>query len=322
MPIGNKRTLDEASSNYAEELRDSDDDVIGEDTQSFAEASEVFKVNNQNGSGFENTPGPSHAEPEFDEREIDDAQDMEAALQMELIQGRWIEKYKASQKTFRAKVDLEKLPEELRGKPLVAAISSVRELFRMIIRRASEDLRPTDLIRIYIQADGLDKPISTRLMPVSDLTLETVMAAILKVLQSKDEIALDSGFSADVVTIRRDVGAGRRRMLNPDVDCLNKRSVITIPTDSEGLCCAMAIVCALAHLDNDRTAIESFKKRNRLTLLNRAKELHAASGVPLGPCTYAEIAEFEKHLGVQIAVISTEEMNKVYFYSFMLTFPY
>ncbi|XP_054709208.1 uncharacterized protein LOC129218913 [Uloborus diversus] len=292
MPLGNKRKQDEDSSNYAEELRDSDDDVIGADTQSFAEATEVFhalELSNQNGSGFE----------------------MQDALQIELLRGRWNEKYKANQLTFRARVSLEKLPERLQNTPMAAAVSSVRELFRSLLRRTNEGLRPTDLIRIYIQADGLDKPISTRLMSVSELTLETVMAAILKVLQSKDQIAIDSGFSADVVTIRRDVGAGRRKVINTAVDPHRKQSILEIPSDDEGLCCAKAILYALAHLEKNQTAIDALRDRRRSTLLNRARALHEAAGVRIGPCTYKEVAQFEEHLNVQIVVIATENMQKV-----------
>ncbi|XP_054717568.1 uncharacterized protein LOC129226964 [Uloborus diversus] len=284
MPLGNKRKQDEDSSNYAEELRDSDDD---------------------------NLPGPSHAEPEFDEKETNEVQDMQDALQIELLRGRWNEKYKANQLTFRARVSLEKLPERLQNTPMAAAVSSVRELFRSLLRRTNEGLRPTDLIRIYIQADGLDKPISTRLMSVSELTLETVMAAILKVLQSKDQIAIDSGFSADVVTIRRDVGAGRRKVINTAVDPHRKQSILEIPSDDEGLCCAKAILYALAHLEKNQTAIDALRDRRRSTLLNRARALHEAAGVRIGPCTYKEVAQFEEHLNVQIVVIATENMQKV-----------
>ena len=94
-------------------------------------------------------------------------------------------KYKAEEINYKARVDPDKLPEDMRGVPMTAVVESVRSLFMSLIRRATEGLAPTDLIRICIQAEGLDKPISTRIMPVSKLTVEKIMTAVMKVLQSK-----------------------------------------------------------------------------------------------------------------------------------------
>ncbi|KFM66257.1 hypothetical protein X975_14126, partial [Stegodyphus mimosarum] len=95
------------------------------------------------------------------------------------------------------------------------------------------------------------------------------------------------------------------------MDRLNKKSVLSIPYDEEGLCCAKAIVYALAHLHKDMTAINAMKNRRRPALLNRAKELHTAANVPAGPCTFAEISIFEDYLDTQIAVFSSENLNQV-----------
>lgn len=168
-----------------------------------------------------------------------------------------------------------------------------------------------DLIRFCIQANGLDKPISTCLETLSAFTIEKLLTAIMKILQSKEEIMLDEGFTADVITIRRDVGAGRRKVINVDVDRLKKRSILNIPNDKRGLCCAKSIVYALAHLDKDKRAINALRHRQRPALLKRAIDLHKKAKVPIGPCTYKEIDMFEKYLNVQIVVFSTQNSNKV-----------
>ena len=187
-----------------------------------------------------------------------------------------------------------------------------KSLFSVLLAQCTMGLNPLDLARICIQAVGLDKPISTCLMTVQSLTIEKVLAVVMKVLQSKDEIKLDEGFSADVITIRRDVGAGRRKVCNVKVDRLQKKSVLAIAYDDEGMCCGKAIACALAHLDEDKAAIKSFGDSRRPALLHRkALELYEAAGVEPGPCSYSEIAKFEDYLNVQIAVISLENMNKV-----------
>lgn len=112
-------------------------------------------------------------------------------------------KYQAEEIHYQARIDPDRLPMNVRGVPMTAVVDSVRELFTQLIRRAAEGLVPSDLIRFCIQAEGLDKPISTKLMPVSTLTVEKLMSAVMKVLQSKDHIELDEGFSVDVITIAR-----------------------------------------------------------------------------------------------------------------------
>lgn len=220
-------------------------------------------------------------------------------------------KYQAEEIRYQARIDPDRLPMNVRGVPMTAAVDSVRELFTQLIRRAAEGLVPSDLIRFCIQAEGLDKPISTKLMPVSTLTVEKLMSAVMKVLQSKDHIELDEGFSVDVITIARPLGAGGRKITNIAVDRLQKRCVFSIPTDDEGLCCAKAIVFAKAHLENDRAAMNALRDIRRPALINCARELHAAARVPLGPCTFSEIAQFENYLDIQIAVLSSENRNRV-----------
>lgn len=221
-------------------------------------------------------------------------------------------KYDAEEITYRARINPEQLPQDVRGVPMTIIVNAVQALFEALIRRTTETLAPTDLIRFCILAEGLDKPISTSLMTVSEVTVERLLSNVIKVLQSNEHIALDSDFSVDIVTIRRPVGGGgNRRVLNISMDRLKKRSVLSIPYDAEGLCCAKAIVFALAHLEQDRTAINAMRNHRRPALMNRARILHETARVPLGPCTYSEIKKFEDHLNVQIVVFSSENLNKV-----------
>lgn len=214
---------------------------------------------------------------------------------------------------FEGRINTDKLPQD-QGISLDSIVRLVCHLFTEMIRRATQNLEPSDLICFCIKAEGLDKPISTNLMTVATLTLEKLLSTVVKVLQSKDEIKLDSGFPTDVI-IKRLVGAGRRKWTNIAVDRLKKRSIWTIPFNNEGLCCAKAIVYPIAHLENDWTAIETLRNRRRPALLNRAKALHEAAGVPLRPCTFQEVAQFE-HLNLHIVVFSSDNMNRVSFCNF------
>lgn len=121
-------------------------------------------------------------------------------------------------------------------------------------------------------------------MSVSELTVEKILSAVMKVLQSKNEIRLDIAFTVDIITIQRDVGGGKgnKKVTNISIDRLRKRSVLSIPVDDQGLCCAKGIVFALAHLNKHRKGINALRDPRRPALLNRAKQLHADAGVPLG----------------------------------------
>lgn len=226
-------------------------------------------------------------------------------------------KYNAEEIHYQARIDPERLPDDIRDVPMTAAVDSVRELFSLLISRTTEGLNPTDRIRFCILADALDKPISTNMMFVSELTVEKLMSAVMKVLQSKDTIQLDAGFIVQVITIVNPIGAGKRKISNIALDRLEKKCILSIPTDEEGLCCAKAIVFAKAHLERDTTAINAMKRRDRPALMNRARKLHEDAGVPKGPCTFKEIAQFEDFLQMQIAVLSSENCNRVKFIPFL-----
>lgn len=89
---------------------------------------------------------------------------------------------------------MERIPESLIEQPIIAVVEAVRQLFVSILERCSSNLAPNDLIRIVIQSDDLDKPISTTLMKVSEMTVEKILSILMKCLQSKDEVKLDAGF--------------------------------------------------------------------------------------------------------------------------------
>ncbi|GBN17151.1 hypothetical protein AVEN_192323-1 [Araneus ventricosus] len=213
---------------------------------------------------------------------------LENAVILEEIIRRRNVRYNANEIIFQARLNTDGLPDTLRKTPLKFAVKVVRQLIELLIRRCTQDLRLSDLIRFCVQAIGLDKPISTRIMTVSSLTVERVVSVIMRVLQSKDKITLEDGFTIDVITIRQDVGAGKTntRVVNIDIDRIRKRSVITVPLSEDGLCCAKAIIYTIAHLEKDMKSINVLKDHRRETLVNRAKALHTDAGVLLGSCTY------------------------------------
>ncbi|GBN75330.1 hypothetical protein AVEN_83618-1 [Araneus ventricosus] len=159
-------------------------------------------------------------------------------------------KYQGEQIIFEATVNPSGFASSVWGLLLISLINTVRRLITEILQRSTVGLSPHDLIRICAFAPGLDYPISTCLHNVAAMTVETLLYEICKVLQSKKNLRLDEKLIFDVVTIKRPRGAGKKPVLNIGIDRLRKKSVIPIPFDDEGICCARALVVGHAAATN------------------------------------------------------------------------
>lgn len=102
-------------------------------------------------------------------------------------------RYDAAEITYFAIIDSDILPPGVRNSTMGSSIEIVRRLFDQLLRRVAQNLNPHDLVPFILSNDTLDRPMSTHLRRVSDMTVD-IMDAVTKVLQSKDEIRLDAGF--------------------------------------------------------------------------------------------------------------------------------
>ncbi|GBN29549.1 hypothetical protein AVEN_50442-1, partial [Araneus ventricosus] len=222
---------------------------------------------------------------------------------------RFCKKYQGGQLIFEAMANPAGFAFSVWDELLINLIDTLRRLIEEILQRSTEGLSLQDLIRICVFAPGLDYPISTCLNTVEEMTVEKVLYEICKVLQSKKTLRLDEKLIFDIVTVRRPIGAGRKSILNIEVDRLRKKSVVAIPSDNENICCARAIVVGHAAITKNQqyNSIRNGSKPLQKTL---ALKLHEQSGVPIGPCGLDEIKKFEELLDVQIHVISAEHFNK------------
>ncbi|PRD25967.1 UNVERIFIED_CONTAM: hypothetical protein NCL1_39395 [Trichonephila clavipes] len=179
--------------------------------------------------------------------------------------------------------------------------------FETLLRRVTSSLEPVDIKRAIIFSEHLDRPISTQLMLVSEMRVEKIMACATKILQSKSEVHLDEGFNIEMITIRararRPVGSGKRNrsMLIPSIDRLSKTSIRCVPDDDLNICCAKAIILAIAEVEKDAD-LRILRKKDCSLLQRRALALHQKTGVPQGPCGFEEIALFEQYLKIVTGV--------------------
>ncbi|GBM49313.1 hypothetical protein AVEN_243416-1 [Araneus ventricosus] len=212
-------------------------------------------------------------------------------------------RFQCDEIVFAAMIDIDKLPLHARNATIRSLLQVLQNLFQaiMIIDRATRNLAPADLIRLLLQSDHLDRPISTTLMPVSQMTAEKFLSCLIKAIQSDQEIPLDAAFIVEVFVIQRPVGGGGKghhRVINIAIDRLRKKSVLSIMPEETSICCANAILLALASKESP-TELKSLCDARNTVLERRAIKLHNDVGIPLGPCGVKEISAFERHLDIQ-----------------------
>lgn len=74
---------------------------------------------------------------------------------------------------------------------------------------------------------------------------------------------------------------------------------------------AKAIIYGLAVLQKNRTAVESYRKKNHPALRKKAEELHRQLNFPLELCGLEQIELFENKLDVEICVMSSDNFNQI-----------
>ncbi|GFU32308.1 uncharacterized protein TNCV_1733811 [Trichonephila clavipes] len=174
-----------------------DDELLGECTQAFLEASQECKdLLSQLGNGLEvNAAAPSRLDF-WTPLETDGNCNLDSAFRI-------IERCRRPNKKFNSEEVIFQVLLEPdcwlnNGSATIGQTSdAIRTLYESLLRRVTSSLEPTDLIRAIIFSEHLDRPISTHLMLVSEMSVEKIMACATKVLQSKSEVRLDEEVEKD-----------------------------------------------------------------------------------------------------------------------------
>lgn len=135
-------------------------------------------------------------------------------------------KFNMEESIYEVRVDKEKAPSGITSISLSSILHLSECLFKRLITVTTRGFSPSDKIRFCIFSEALDRPISTCLMNISDASVEKILAAVMKVLQSKDEIPLDEAFEVNVITLRNPIGAGRSSICNIESDRYTKKYFI------------------------------------------------------------------------------------------------
>ena len=196
---------------------------------------------------------------------------------------------------------------------LLESYERTQKIFEHLLNDVTEGMNEKDQVRFVLRSTQLDTPISIPFMPLHQLTPERVFSQVQRVIQSNRDFRLNDTVSVDIIHVEAPQGSGRKKprsTLNVKEYLLKKKSVITIQ-NNDNLCLARALVVAIAKVENDPN-YKNLTKPGRSTQEIKAKELHTAANVPLGPCGITEVEMFQKYLtNYEINIVSGNHANSI-----------
>ena len=194
---------------------------------------------------------------------------------------------------------------------LIGSHERTYQIFEHLLSDVTEGMDERDRVRFVLRSEQLDTPISIPFLPLARLTPERVFSAVQRVMQSNREFRLNDTVTVDLIHVEAPQGSGRskRSVVNIKEYLHKKGSVITIK-NNDNLCLARALVVAIAKVENAPNY--AYLREDDRAQEKKARELHTAANVPLGPCGIEEVKLFQKHLtSYEINIISGNHDNAI-----------
>lgn len=203
---------------------------------------------------------------------------------------------------------------ELKVQELPKILKTLRLLFGSLISNITELMKSTDLIRMSVQCPELDFPITIPFMKVSQLSVETLLHEIERVLQSYEQFVLDGTLETEMTHVELPTGGTKNLSKYVDLERFlkTKQCILTIK-NKDDICCARALV----------TTKEKLEKREKWNSIRLGKkiqeqlaiELHTLANVPHQKCGIEEIKQFQTVMPeYQIHIISKGHFNGIIFH--------
>ena len=172
-------------------------------------------------------------------------------------------------------------------------------------------------VRITINSDNLEQEVWVPFMSPSQLTVDRIMIAIEKVIQSNRnwmfEAPMDIGF---VHAPLPDGGLSLTKFSGRLEEFLKaKKSIIRVTEAPLNTCCARAILLSKMHRDQDTRELRRAQNKPR-RLERPVTALHRNAGIPIGVmCGAPEWTRFQDALGLEydLVVLSREYFNSIIF---------
>jgi len=211
-----------------------------------------------------------------------------SAFRVQEVQHRIAQRFGYEERSYRATFD-----QRFIGHRLIDVQDDLEEMFREVIDRATEHHGEQDRARVIVHHNDLRQDIVIHMRPQNQITPQSIMNRIEKVLQSEESLSVDNSFHIEFGILHEDRGGGAT---NP---------YITIPNDE--LTIARAIVVAMARLKEEPSTFKTLCKAERrgpesqyaraTNIINKMKPTNP------GTVTYTD---FENHLKIQIIVIGDD----------------
>ena len=195
---------------------------------------------------------------------------------------------------------------------LIESYQRTQAIFEHLLNDVTAGMNDQDQVRFVLRSEQLDTPISMPFMTVEQLSTERVFSQIERVIQSNRDFRLNDTVTVDIIHVEAPQGSGRSKhtILNIRDFLHKKKSIITIQ-NNDNLCLARALVVAIAKIEKD-PKYKQLANPNERAQEKKAKELHKAAKVPLGPCGIPEVELFQKYLtNYEINIVSGNHDNSI-----------
>ena len=199
------------------------------------------------------------------------------------------------------------------------AYEVVHALLDSIFTLMRDGVQSHDRIGMIINGGGLQAPIWIPIMRNDQFSIERIMLAVERVLQSNAGfLTEEDGFEVSFLHISMPVGRGNRSVPKIDFEkwMKAKRCFVKI-RNGDNMCCARALAVALAHT-NKSSSPEAARYYKSVCEVNRTQKegaihLHQISGVSIeGSCGIDELKKFQSALkDYQIVVYSKDTLNEI-----------
>ena len=195
---------------------------------------------------------------------------------------------------------------------LIESYERTQKIFEQLLNDVTEGMNERDQVRFVLRSTQLDTPISMPFMPVIQLTPERVFSQIERVIQSNRDFRLNDTVTVDIIHVEAPQGSGRSKRTTLNIrEYLHKKNTVITIRNNDNLCLARALVVAIAKVQNAPN-YKDLTKPGRRTLEIKARELHTAANVPLGPCGIPEVELFQKYLtNYEINIVSGNHDNSI-----------
>ena len=184
-----------------------------------------------------------------------------------------------------------------------------------VLERLKSGIRPRDMVKIVLNAPGLDHPLALPFIKKDDLTIDRFIARVEHVLQSNKDVKLDSDMTINFVHMDMPEGGKSKRSVFKTWEEKKKEwnSIIDITNQNDDMCLARAIITGQAKQEFKSTdwvwrSIRDGKRHQK----KRAKKLHKKAGVPRDVCGLDQVKIFQEVIpDYQLCVVSKEHLNKI-----------